>query len=315
MNYYRRYVGSYLKKTTKITMIEDGAYTRLLDTYYADEKPLNPAEAYTIARAMSSAERKAVDAVVTKYFYLGADGMLHNEKADEELGVAVPKIAKQREIGKLNGSKGGRPQKTKIGSGIETNAGSEEKPSLVPGNNQTYTQPSTVSHQPESNPPSEKQRLGGRHPPDSAATLGAAVLEKTKALTLDQAKIEGGEDTPAAVLASVLNANGIKGNSFHPIVADWAREGITVDRLKKAIAKGRQRPGKDAPGALRIEYLDTFVRDDEKPKGKPWKSDDAEAEALCQRLGIKGAKVNEQRDAWHQRIETALAEHARSRVA
>lgn len=170
----------------------------------------------------------------------------------------------------------------------------------------------------EEEPKPPKQRFpGGDTTQGPLASLGAAAVAelKAKALTLDQAKIEGGEDTPAAVLASVLNANGIKGNSFHPCVVDWARDGITVDRLKQAIATARQRPGKDAPGAIRIEYLDPIVHDDEKPKGKPWKSDDHEAEALCHKLGIKGSKVGEQRDVWHQRIETALAEHARSKIA
>lgn len=266
MNYYRRYVGSYLKKTTKITMVEDGAYTRLLDTYYADEKPLDPTEVYAIGRAMNSAERKAVDSVIAKYFYLGADGLLHNEKADEELGVAIPKIEKQKINGPINGSKGGRPKKPRSvpennqgGLASETSLGSKTEP--------TRNQPSTVSHQPEAKPSTKERIPGDGDISGSAATLGAAALTglKAKALTLDQAKIEGGEDTPAAPLAAVLFANGIKGNAFHPLVIEWAREGITVERLKDAIAKARQRPGKDKPGTFGCEYLDPILHDESKP--------------------------------------------------
>lgn len=300
MNYYRRYVGSYLKKTTKISMIEDGAYTRLLDTYYADEKPLNPGEVYTIARAMNAAERKAVDSVIEKYFRLGEDGLLHNEKADEELGVAIPKMEKQREIGKVNGSKGGRPAKTKVGSEKETNLGSKEKPNLVPEKNQTCNQPSAVSHQPESKPPSEKRfpgREGTSRPEHEPLALAEARLDPA---------------TPAAILASVCVANGIRTTAFHPLVVEWAQLGVTTERLKSAIATARMRKGE---AVIPVAYLDPILRDDDKPQIKPWKSDDAEAEALCRKLGVKGAKPGEPREVWHQRIEMALAEQARSRVA
>lgn len=293
MNYYRRYVGSYLKKTISLTMAEDGAYTRLLDAYYAEEKPLDPAKVNQVARAQTPAERKAVATVVGAYFHLGADGLLHNEKADEELGIAIPKLERLREVARENGKKGGR-KKTKSGSDKEP----KPEPDPVPKSKQ----PSAVSHQPKAKPPSEErspERETGEPPP----TAGALALAE-----------QAGE-TPAAVLAAICTANGIRATAFHPLVVDWAHDGVTPERLKAAIATAMQRPGKDKPGSIPLSYLDPIVHDAAKPKAKPWKSDDNEAEALCRNLGIKGAKVGEDRAVWHQRIETALAEQVRSRVA
>jgi len=97
--------------------------------------------------------------------------------------------------------------------------------------------------------------------PDSAGSRGAAALE---ALKLSEARIPGGDETPAAILASVLKANGLRGNAFHPAVVEWARDRISVDRLKDAIAKARQRPGKEK-GVFGPEYLTPILYDETKP--------------------------------------------------
>lgn len=108
MNYYRRYSGDYLRKTAKLSMLEHGAYSLLLDYYYADESPLpgDREEIYRMVRAMTPADRKAIDKVLGLYFEL-RNGVHHNERADEEIAKAQPAI----EAARLNGGKGGRPPK------------------------------------------------------------------------------------------------------------------------------------------------------------------------------------------------------------
>ena len=67
MNYYPHHIGDYLKDTAHLTMIEDGAYRRLIDLYYLHEQPL-PSEkrqVYRLARASSPAEKKAVATLTT----------------------------------------------------------------------------------------------------------------------------------------------------------------------------------------------------------------------------------------------------------
>jgi uncharacterized protein YdaU (DUF1376 family) len=111
MNYYRRYVGDYLKKTIRLSMTEHGAYGLLLDFYYAEEKPipLDVEEVYVICRAVRPDDQKAVQKVLGAYFTKAEDGW-HNQRADEEIAAAV----QARE----NGGRGGRPPKH--GTGIQT---------------------------------------------------------------------------------------------------------------------------------------------------------------------------------------------------
>ncbi|MGL4490894.1 MAG: YdaU family protein [Rhizobiaceae bacterium] len=70
MNYYERHIGDYIKDTVSLTMLEDGAYNRLIDQCYQTEKPLpsDIKEVYREARAVTGPERKAVDYVLGKFF-------------------------------------------------------------------------------------------------------------------------------------------------------------------------------------------------------------------------------------------------------
>lgn len=84
MNYYERHIGDYIRDTVSLTLLEDGAYTRLLDQYYQTERPLpsDKREVYRLARATSAAERKAVDYVLQRYFEATAEGY-RQKRCDE----------------------------------------------------------------------------------------------------------------------------------------------------------------------------------------------------------------------------------------
>ena len=86
MNHYPKHAGDYIRDTVGLSMLEDGAYTRLLDQYYVTERalPLERQKLYRMARAASGAERKAVDAVIAQFFVLLEDGY-HQRRADREL--------------------------------------------------------------------------------------------------------------------------------------------------------------------------------------------------------------------------------------
>lgn len=166
---------------------------------------------------------------------------------------------------------------------------------------------------PGKSPPREgKGREGNSKPPSDQRYQGRETPPpEPSALALAEARLN--PDTPAATLASICFANGVRVTPFHPLVVDWAREGITPERLREAIATAKMRKGEENIPAA---YLDRILEDDpSKSKAKPWKTNDSEAERLCQQLGIKGAKVGESLEAWHRRIETALSEQARKRVA
>jgi uncharacterized protein YdaU (DUF1376 family) len=133
VNYYERYVGNYGKKTAHLTLAQHGAYTLMLDTYYANEKPLAAdfPTLYRICRAMDKGEQAAVRAVADEFFPVGPDGLRHNEMADE----VIPKALKRIESGRANGKLGGRPKKSKT-KPEENPAGSDpvspEEPSENP---------------------------------------------------------------------------------------------------------------------------------------------------------------------------------------
>jgi uncharacterized protein YdaU (DUF1376 family) len=67
-------------------MIEEGAYRRLIDAYYSQEKPLPASlkECYKLARAVSKPERDAVAYILRKYFVLVGDQYCQG-RADEEI--------------------------------------------------------------------------------------------------------------------------------------------------------------------------------------------------------------------------------------
>lgn len=87
MNFYKRYLGEYARDTAHLSLMEHGAYTAMLDTYYATERslPAEKAALYRIARAFTAPERKAVDRIADQFFPVNGDGTRHNKRADEEL--------------------------------------------------------------------------------------------------------------------------------------------------------------------------------------------------------------------------------------
>jgi uncharacterized protein YdaU (DUF1376 family) len=86
VNYYNFHIGDYLRDTVHLTVLEDGCYRRMLDLYYASEKPLplNIDGLYRLVRAKTDDERKAIDTVLEEFFQRRKDGW-HNKRADEEI--------------------------------------------------------------------------------------------------------------------------------------------------------------------------------------------------------------------------------------
>lgn len=106
MNYYERHLGDYARDTAHLTMVEHGAYTLLLDRYYATEQGIPDAQVHRLARARTEDERAAVDAVLSEFFRL-VDGLWVHGRVEEEIEKAHARITAAQE----NGKKGGRPRK------------------------------------------------------------------------------------------------------------------------------------------------------------------------------------------------------------
>jgi uncharacterized phage protein (TIGR02220 family) len=127
VNYYERYCGDYARDTGHLSLQEHGAYTVMLDTYYATETAL-PADykaLYRICRAMSGREQDAVRSVADQFFPVAEDGLRHNGRADKTIEKALKRI----NAAKGNGSLGGRPPKEPTGFLEENPPGLEQEPS------------------------------------------------------------------------------------------------------------------------------------------------------------------------------------------
>ncbi len=109
MNFYKRFMSDYARKTARLTLAQHGAYTLLLDEVYITEQPLpfDMNELYRVCRAMTKDEQAAVRVVADLYFPVSEDGLRHNPRASIELNLASPAL----EAARLNGAKGGRPKK------------------------------------------------------------------------------------------------------------------------------------------------------------------------------------------------------------
>lgn len=93
MNYYPRHLGDYARDAGHLTLAEHGAYTLLLDRYYATERPIGREEAFRICHANSKADREAVTRILREFFRWTDEGY-RNKRADEEIQRAREKSAK-----------------------------------------------------------------------------------------------------------------------------------------------------------------------------------------------------------------------------
>lgn len=104
MNYYEHHLGDYKRDAAHLTLLQEGAYRRLLDAYYAREQPIpaDPEElVYQLAGAHSTIEKKAVDFVLAQFFH--ADGVarvFRHKRCDKEIKryvEAEPERERKRE--------------------------------------------------------------------------------------------------------------------------------------------------------------------------------------------------------------------------
>jgi uncharacterized protein YdaU (DUF1376 family) len=129
MNYYEHHIGDYQRKTAHLSLAEHGAYSLMLQTFYATERAL-PADRkvlYRLLRADTAAERKAVDSIASQFWQPTTVGLI-NKRAEEVLNAYRRWLDQQ----KANGTRGGRPRQTHGLSG--------DKPNDNPSVSETVTQ-------------------------------------------------------------------------------------------------------------------------------------------------------------------------------
>jgi uncharacterized protein YdaU (DUF1376 family) len=85
MHYYKRNLGDYAKKTGRLTMLQHGAYTLLIDSCYDREIFPTLEQAIEWTWASSEAEIDAVKFVLSRFFALDKDGCYVQDRILQEL--------------------------------------------------------------------------------------------------------------------------------------------------------------------------------------------------------------------------------------
>ena len=107
MHYYKRNLGDYAKKAGRLSMLQHGAYTLLIDACYDREQFPTREEAIDWAWASSTAEVESVEFVLRKFFVLEGDRYVqkriqeeileYREKADLNARIAQEREMKRKE--------------------------------------------------------------------------------------------------------------------------------------------------------------------------------------------------------------------------
>jgi uncharacterized protein YdaU (DUF1376 family) len=170
-------VGDYLRDTSRLSMLDHGAYNLLLDYYYAEEHPISLEldEVYRMVRAQMPEERRAVVKILSKFFTKAEDGYRH-KRVDHEIAVS----RKARD----NGERGGRPR-TGVVTGSETETETEIQTGTTTGTNTVDITgsghpPTTNHHPPTASLPTTKKHTG-RKRPSVCLPAGFAVSDRVKA--------------------------------------------------------------------------------------------------------------------------------------
>ena len=101
MHYYQFNIGDYHSHTSRLSLLEDLAYRRLIDLYYLNERPLNGCLA-DVAREIGMMENQPeIEYVLGKYFYLDGDSWA-NKRADKEIAAYRKKRKQASDAGKAS---------------------------------------------------------------------------------------------------------------------------------------------------------------------------------------------------------------------
>ena len=110
MHYYKKNIGDYHKKAGRLSMLEHGAYTLLIDACYDRERFPTEDEAIEWTWARTQEEEAAVRFVLARFFDL-RDGIYVQARIEEEIAKyhanaeTNARIAKEREDKRRNGAR------------------------------------------------------------------------------------------------------------------------------------------------------------------------------------------------------------------
>lgn len=236
MNYYRRYLGDYMRDTMHLSIMEHGTYTLLLDAQYATEKALPSAyEAlYRLCRAMTKAEQEAVRSIADQFFPLDEDGGRWNPRAKREVAIAQSTIEKQRKSGVESAAKRWSTDGSTHAPTIQPPTTNHQPPSSNP-------QPPSTNHQPEVKDTARKRAAVRPESVSEKVWNDFLLVRKAKRAPLTEtawAGIQSEADKAGITLQNALEMCCKRG--WQAFEAAWLKNGkghSNADEIAKAKAK------------------------------------------------------------------------------
>lgn len=288
MNYYEKHIGDYIRDTVSLTMLEDGAYGRMMDQVYQSEKPLplDKKMVYRLARAASTSDRKAVDFVLATFFQETPAGYVQKRIAQE-----IDRYQeKQRKAKASADARWNKPR----GDANASQTHAEDMRTHCEGN--AHQSPVTSNQTQSINP--EASRLASTEVRD------------------DLPKADSPPKTPPAIgrnvaISILLRAGGIDATPANPLVClDWAENPkVTDDVLSLAVVKARTaKPDQ----RISVNYLKPIVAEllaapeaKAKAEDNAWRKTDAGIERKGRELGMF-ARGSEKHWDFAARIQTEI---------
>jgi len=150
MHYYKRNIGDYYKKAGRLSMLQHGAYTLLIDACYDREKFPTLEQAIEWAWASTEEEIQAVKFVLSKFFS-EVDGVFIQQHIADDLSAYIEKAEKNRLIALEREAKRREKRTTKHETCTDgSRSDHESPPNHKPiTNNQ---EPLTINQEPEDKP-------------------------------------------------------------------------------------------------------------------------------------------------------------------
>ena len=227
MNFYKRFIGDYQRDTGHLSVLEHGAYTLLLDAFYATERPLpeNKNTLYRLVRANTKREREAVDFVLSEFWSLEGGKWLNRRALTE-----IEKASTQAETNRIIATNRESNRATNRSTNRDTNRATKGQPS----HSHSQTPEPVTSKQPPK-PPAHKL---ADVPEGFSHWYDAYPRKHGKHAAIKAWKKIKPSKTAAALMTTAIRnqvdqhhfQNG-RGEDFIPNPATWLNQGRWEDEL------------------------------------------------------------------------------------
>jgi len=163
LHYYKRNLGDYAKKAGRLSMLQHGSYTLLIDACYDREQFPTKEEAIEWTWASSTAEIEAVEFVLRKFFTLEG-GVYVQKRIQEEIAEYRTKAETNKRIATERETK--RKANSTDRAPIVNEAPPNHKPITINQEPRTINQEPPTKNQEKSKPTSKPCALASRLPAD-----------------------------------------------------------------------------------------------------------------------------------------------------